>query len=332
MPEEYYEEEEYTSNFNGNVFRRILGLVAAYKKWVFAFLVCVALVSALDSIFTYLGKQIIDQGIVPGDRQMLINLLIIYGVLALFQSAFVFGFIYLAGVLGERVRYDLRQRMFNHLQALSLSYYSRTPVGWIVARVTSDSDRVSEMVTWGMLDSTWGVMNILTALGFMLFINWRLALIVLAMIPILFLVAVQFQRRILREYRQVRKFNSKITGAFNENISGVRVVKALGREPENMREFSSLTGNMYNAAYRAAWVEGRDLASPEVLAAVASAVGLDGAALVAAAPNFKAALVAQTDEAVRRGAFGAPTFFVGEELFVGNDRLDFVEETLRAAG
>ena len=86
-----------------------------------------------------------------------------------------------------------------------------------------------------------------------------------------------------------------------------------------------------HAAYRAAWAEQRDLSTPEVLAEVATSVGLDGTALVAAAPEYKAALAAQTDEAVRRGAFGAPAFFVGDQLFVGNDRLDFVEEELRAA-
>lgn len=84
-----------------------------------------------------------------------------------------------------------------------------------------------------------------------------------------------------------------------------------------------------HAAFRAAWAEGRDLTSPDVLSAIASSIGLDGASLVAAAPEQKAALVAQTEEAVRRGAFGAPTFFVGDEMFVGNDRLDFVEEALR---
>lgn len=84
-----------------------------------------------------------------------------------------------------------------------------------------------------------------------------------------------------------------------------------------------------HAVYRAAWAERRDIGSPEVLAEVAAAVGLDGPALVAAAPDYKAALAAQTDEAVQRGAFGAPTFFIGEQMFVGNDRLDFVEEALR---
>ena len=85
------------------------------------------------------------------------------------------------------------------------------------------------------------------------------------------------------------------------------------------------------AVFRAAWAEEQDIASPEVLAGLADDVGLDGAALVAAAPGFKEALARQTAEAVERGAFGAPTFFVGEELFVGNDRLDFVEAALRAA-
>jgi 2-hydroxychromene-2-carboxylate isomerase len=85
------------------------------------------------------------------------------------------------------------------------------------------------------------------------------------------------------------------------------------------------------AVFRAAWVDEQDIASPEVLAGLADDVGLDGAALVAAAPGFKEALVKNTAEAVERGAFGAPTFFVGEELFVGNDRLDFVEAALREA-
>jgi 2-hydroxychromene-2-carboxylate isomerase len=84
-----------------------------------------------------------------------------------------------------------------------------------------------------------------------------------------------------------------------------------------------------HAVFRAAWTEGRDVSAPEVLASLAGGVGLDGAKLVAAAPELKPALLAQTEEAVQRGAFGAPTFFIGQEMFVGNDRLDFVEEALR---
>jgi ATP-binding cassette subfamily B protein len=177
--------------------------------------------------------------------------------------------IYLVGLMGERVRYDLRQLMFNHLQDLSLSYYSRTPVGWIMSRVTSDSDRVAELVTWGLLDSTWAVLNILSAAGFMLFINWRMALFVLAILPVLIWVAIQFRKRILVQYRLVRKLNSKITGAYNENISGVRVVKALGREDTNALEFGGLTGEMYRAAYRAAWLSALFLPAVQIIAAFA---------------------------------------------------------------
>jgi 2-hydroxychromene-2-carboxylate isomerase len=85
------------------------------------------------------------------------------------------------------------------------------------------------------------------------------------------------------------------------------------------------------AIFRAVWVEGGDIGKPETVATLASSVGLDGPALVAAAPDHKEALTRQTQEAIDRGAFGAPAFFVGEEMFIGNDRLDFVEEALRAA-
>ena len=88
----------------------------------------------------------------------------------------------------------------------------------------------------------------------MLIINCALGLIVLAIIPLIWLLAIQFRKKILAEYRIVRKINSKITGSYNENITGVRVVKALGREDENMHEFSQLTARMYQASYRAAWL------------------------------------------------------------------------------
>jgi ATP-binding cassette subfamily B protein len=274
---EYFEEEEFTTEFNGQTLLRILGLAKPYWLWVVGFLVGIGLVSGLDSFFTYLGKRIIDDGIVAGDKGALTNIVTLYGSLILVQAAAVFIFIYLTGVLGERIRFDLRKKMFDHLQVLSFSYFDRTPVGWIMSRVTSDSDRVAELVTWGLLDVTWGVMNIGTALYFMIIIKWQLALIVLAIIPVLVVVAVQFKKRILAEYRQVRKINSKITGAYNENITGVRVVKALGREEANLGEFSILTQDMYNSGFRAAWLSALFLPVVQMISAVAvAAVALYG--------------------------------------------------------
>jgi ATP-binding cassette subfamily B protein len=268
MPYSEFEEEEFTTKFNGRTVVRILAQAKPHWPWLVGFMLAITFVSAMDSYFTFLSKRIVDEGILAGDRAALIRLVTTYGSLIVVQAVGVFGFIYLVGILGERIRYDLRRHMFNHLQELSFSYFDRTPVGWIMSRVTSDSARMAELVTWGLLDVTWAVMNIATAVYFMMIINWRLALLVFAAIPVLVIVAAQFKRKIIVEYRKVRKINSKITGAYNENIAGVRVVKALCREEENLREFGQLSGEMYRASYRAAWLSALFLPAVQLISAV----------------------------------------------------------------
>lgn len=269
MADTEFEEEEFSTNFNGQTLRRVFAQLRPHWKWALGFLVAVALVSWFDAYFTFLHKRLVDEGIMAQNQPALVAIVTEYGLLVLVQSVAVFAMIYLVGILGERVRFDLRQRMFNHLQKLSLSYYSRTPVGWIMSRVTSDSDRVAELVTWGLLDITWAVLNILSSAYFMFQINWQMALIVMAIMPILIIVAVQFRRRILTEFRNVRKLNSRVTGAYNENIGGVRVVKALGREDANLVEFGHLTGEMYRSSYRAAWLSALFLPAVQIISAFA---------------------------------------------------------------
>ncbi len=274
MSEELHEleEEEHTAALTAPIVRRILGLMKPYWKWVLGFLVTVALTSALDSFFTYLNKQIVDQGIAPGDLARVRELALTYGLFIVVQAALVFGFIYLAGVLGERVQYDLRKLLFDHLQELPLSFYTHTSVGRLMARVTSDTGRVSELVTWGLLDVVWAIMNIGTAAFFMAVINWRLALMVFAIVPVLVVIAARFRRKILTEFRRARRMNSRITGAYNENIQGVRVVKALGREEHNLREFQELTDEMYRASYRAAWLSALFLPLVQIVSSLALGV------------------------------------------------------------
>jgi ATP-binding cassette subfamily B protein len=263
------EEEEYTANLTAPVIKRILGLMKPHWKWAVGFFVTIALTSITDAYFTYINKQFVDQGINLKNTAALTHLATIYGSIILFQAFTVFTFVYLAGVLGERIQYDLRKMMFNHLQELSLSYYAQNAVGRLIARVTSDSGRVAELMTWGIVDTTWAVLNITTSLVFMAIINWRLALIVSAIIPIMVFIGIQFRKKILVEFRNSRRANSKITGAYNENIQGVRVVKALGREDENLKEFQVLTGAMYHASYRAAWLSALFLPTVQIIAALA---------------------------------------------------------------
>jgi ATP-binding cassette subfamily B protein len=263
------EEEDFATKVTSKTIWRIVRLLRPYWLSVVGFVTIVLMVSALDSFFTYLSMVIVDDGIIAKDTTVLYETLALYGALIVVQSALVFGFIWLCGILGEQVRYDLRKSLFNHLQKLSLPYYNRMPVGWIISRVTSDTDRVAELVTWGLLDVTWSTMNIATAVYFMMRINWQLALIVLCIIPVIIVVATIFQKRIINEYRVVRKTNSKITGRYNETITGVRVIKALNREEENSHSFGGLTGEMYQASYRAAWLSALFLPTVQLIGSLA---------------------------------------------------------------
>ena len=270
MPVNTFEETDYArEGATGKIFLRIFKFMKPHWGLMSIFLIAVILTSIMDAYITYLTKRIIDEGILSGQVKVLLDILKQYGALILFEACTVFSFVYVVSIVGEKVRFDLRQKMFNHLQKLSLSYYNQTPVGWIMSRVTNDTERVAELVTWGILDSTWGIVNIATSMYFMFKINATLALIVLAILPLLLLVGIKFQTRILRQYRVVRKINSQITASYNENITGVRIIKALGREKENLREFSELSGNMYTSSYKAAWISALFLPTVQLISSLA---------------------------------------------------------------
>ncbi len=274
MAVEFYEDEEFgeQAKLDRHTLARILSLTEPHSKSLIGFLISIMIVAALDAVFTYLSKLLIDKGILGQSIPTAVRILTLYALLLLVQAVFTFLFIFLVTRLGERIRYDLRKLMFDHLQNLSLGYYSKTPVGWIMARVTSDTERVADLITWGLLDSTWAVTSMVTSLAFMLAINWKLALIVVLTFPILTYIGIEFRKRILGEFRRVRRFNSKITASYNETISGIQVVKALGRERENMQEFGALTEQMYGAAYRAAWLSALFLPVVQIISATALAI------------------------------------------------------------
>jgi ATP-binding cassette subfamily B protein len=273
MPDELIEleEEEHTSQVTGPTLKRILDLLRPHWGWMVGFLILIGLTAGSDALFTYINKYMIDEGIMKKSVPTLLHYASLYGGLQFIQAGMVFGFIYLAGILGERIQYDLRKSLFNHLQDLSLSYFSQNAVGRLMARVTSDTSRVSSLMTWGLLDVTWAIVSVMSSTFFMLIINWKLGLIVFSIIPLLIIIAITFRKKILVEFRKSRRANSKITGEFNQNIQGVRVVKALSREGENLKEFSVLTDNMYKASYRAAWLSALFLPTVQVVSAFALA-------------------------------------------------------------
>jgi ATP-binding cassette subfamily B protein len=266
-----FEEEEFAGSYNLRTLRRIGTLLIPHWRATIMFVAAIAFVAIVEAVETLLVSRAIDEGIKAGSTDALIQTLMIYGFSVVLLASGVFVFIYVTGRLGQQVQYDLRKKLFNHLQTLSLAYYSKTPVGWIMSRVVSDSERISDLVSWGLLDVTWGTVNIITALLFMALINWQLMLVVLPLVPVLLAIATWFQARILVGYRDSRKANSKITGNYNEMITGVRVIKALNREESSMDEFGTLTRQMYRSSYDAAWYSA--LFMPSVMIASSMAVG-----------------------------------------------------------
>lgn len=250
------EDITFTGSFNGQTVRRILKQTLPHWKMLVGFSVCIALTAILESTGTFLTSLIIDNGILAKDMAELTRLTIIHLGLFFSTSLSVFGFIYFAGRLGQLLQFDLREKLFNHLQELSFSFFDRNSSGWLLARVTNDTRRIAELSSWMLLDVIWAFCNILFSLIFMGSINMKLALMMLVIVPLLAVTAIKFKAYIIKEFRKVRSINSRITSAYAENINGVRIVKALTRERVNSRIFGKLTGKMYDASFRAAWLSG----------------------------------------------------------------------------
>ena len=267
-----YEEEEYSAALSGAALLRLLRLTLNYRGYLAGYLVGVIGMVLAEGAHIYLGKRILDEGVLASDLGEVKSLLWLWAGVAVLLAGCVALFIFCAGSVGQAMNYDLRKTMFGRLQELSLAYYDRTPVGWIMARATSDSRRVSELVSFGFLDMFWGTMSILVFLGFMTAINWRLALVMLAVVPVMVGSALLFQKHILGNWRDVRRLNSRITGHYAESIHGVRVTKSLGREDSNLAEFAELATGMYRSSFRAAWLSAAFLPVVQVLAAVAVAL------------------------------------------------------------
>jgi ATP-binding cassette subfamily B protein len=252
----YYDENELDDNvpLNSNVLKRLFSTLRPHWKPLLGGVIAIVVVSLLDAYFTILSKRIIDEGITLQDKSAILHFFTIYGAIVLIQAVGVFFFVYLVGLQGESVRYDLRKNLFNHLQELSLSYFSKTPLGWIMSRVTSDTEKMAELLTWGVIDTAYAAVSIVVSAIFMLTINWQLAIIVLLSLPVMIYAALKFRLRIYHHYRLSRKANSKMTASLNENITGVRVVKALRREDRNLNDFKVLSSAMYRSSYRAAYL------------------------------------------------------------------------------
>ena len=172
------------------------------------------------------------------------------------------------------VNRDLRNAAFEHLQTLSFSYFNQNSVGYIHARVMSDTSRIGSLVSWTMMDSVWHFSYLIGAVIVMLMLNARLALMVITILPLIVILFSLFQKKLIRINREVREINSKITSNFNEGITGAKTIKSLVIEDKIQNDFVADTSAMRKKSVRAAHLRGLFAATMNMASSMALAIVL----------------------------------------------------------
>ena len=230
-------EEQYDKGYDPKVARRLLGFVRPYTAKL-SISMLLALAATLASVVgPYLVKVAIDSGLTARNADALRTTVLAYLAAAVIQWVFTYYRVNLMADVGQSVIYDLRTALFNHLQALSLSFYSRYSVGRVITRVINDVETVRDFVTWAVLAIARDVFAILGIVFAMLAMNVRLSLITFSVIPFMALATYVFRRAARIAYRKVRAAISWVNSVLAENVDGVRVVQAFSRQKYNYENF-----------------------------------------------------------------------------------------------
>ncbi len=223
---------------------RLLPYLKPHRKMIFSMIALIIVGGVVDIVLPLFQQYAINHFITGKTLDTLTFFILIYvgvlvvQILANTTSAF------LCGKLEMTLDHDLREVSFNHLQTLSFSYFNQNSVGYIQARVMSDTGRIGGLLSWGMMDGIWNSIYIVGAMAVMVVTNWRLALVVLIIVPIVGIVAGFFQGKLVKLHRNIREINSRITGNFNEGITGAKTTKTLVIEKKMEDTFEETTGEM----------------------------------------------------------------------------------------
>jgi ATP-binding cassette, subfamily B, bacterial len=249
---QYQEEDIYTKKFDVGPWKKLYRLAKPFYKHLLGIILTAGSVAVIEVIFPLLKKQAIDGFAATGDLKGLLPFILIYSALIFLFAFGVNLFIRLCGHVEVGLCRHIRRSAFKRLQELPFSFYDKTSVGYLIARLTSDTQRLGDTIAWGLLDVGWSTFFLLIVSVAMFILNWQLTLITLAVVPLMAVLTGFFQVKILKNYREVRRINSKITGAFNEGIMGAKTTKTLVREEANFEEFKGLTSSMRKSSIRAA--------------------------------------------------------------------------------
>lgn len=246
-----YEEKEYTKSFDKNIWKQLFPYLKPYSGLLCVILLLNIGVAACDIVMPLFQRSAIDQFIQAGTLEGIGAFAAIYTVVVLLQTAGVVLFARRSMKVDMRLGRDLKRACFVHLQTLSFSYYNVTPVGYVLARVMSDTNRISGLVAWGLIDVMWALFYVAGVFVAMFLLEWRLALVVIIIVPAIAVLTVWFQKRILHWNRKVRRINSRVTSAYNEGIMGAKTSKTLVIEDSNIEDFTKITQEMRYSSIKA---------------------------------------------------------------------------------
>ncbi len=229
---------------------KLLPYIKPYKKTIIIMMTLGMLSSLADSAYPLFNQYAINNFIGKGTLNGLVAFIAMYIVVLVLQTIDNYITVAMCGKVEMSVNRDLRNASFSHLQELSLFYFNTNNVGYIHARVMSDSGKIGEMVAWRFMDIVWQLSYIIFVLMMMLAINWKLALIILMLVPVVVILVAIFQKKLLAINRKIREINSKITGNFNEGITGASSIKTLVVEDKIQEDFEKDTDKMRRTAVK----------------------------------------------------------------------------------
>lgn len=270
-----YEEQEYKKPFSFQVWAKMLPFFKPYKKYFVITIGLNLLLAGIDVLVPLFQSYAIDHFIVPDTLDGIPIFAGVYIGLIVLQTVFVYVSVHAATTIEMCVGKDLKWAQFEHFQTLSFSYYNTTPVGYIHARVMSDTLKIAGMTAWGLVDMFWAFVYVVSVFGIMLLLNWKLALIIMMIVPCIALLTVYFQNKILHWNRKVRKINSQITNAYNEGITGVRTSKSMVVEEDNQNNFFKITKKMHQAAIHSARLNAIYIPTILLFSSIACAIVLE---------------------------------------------------------
>ena len=253
---------------------KILPYLRKVRKQLAIMIFCGLCGSLVDIVLPLFQRYALDHFIGGKIFDTLAIFIILYLVTILFAGVSNYISCSLATIIEMRVNRELRQTAFEHLQTLSFSYFNQNSVGYIHARLMSDTSRIGGLVSWTLVDSVWRFSYLFGSIAVMLYLNAKLAAMVLAILPLLVVLFTVFQKKLIRVNREVRETNSKITGNFNEGITGAKTIKSLAIEDEMAGRFTDETKRMKEKSVHASQLRGLFAGTMNFASSVALAIVL----------------------------------------------------------